>query len=76
MAFPTIHGIYSEWVSCYKGRVETGDRYFTVEDFKCDEPNDLFICPSGETLRNIGPVKARPGKCMYRFSKAAWVNAD
>lgn len=52
----------------------TKDRYFTVEDFKYDEPKDIFICPAGETLRNIGAVKSRPGKCLYRCPKAACRN--
>jgi transposase len=48
----------------------TGDAFFTVEDFNYNEQQDIFVCPAGETLRNIGPVKSRPGKCLYRCSKA------
>lgn len=49
----------------------TKDRYYTVEDFKYNEPDDVFTCPGGQTLRNVSPVKARIGKYLYRCSKVA-----
>lgn len=43
-----------------------GDSYFTIEDFRYAEEPDIFICPAGEILRNIGPAKARPKQYRYR----------
>jgi len=48
----------------------TGDRYFTVEDFRYDERLDIFVCPTGATLKNIGPARARPEQRLYRGSAA------
>jgi len=48
----------------------TGDRYFTVEDFHYDEQLDIFVCPAGATLKNIGPARVRPGQYLYRGSAA------
>lgn len=39
--------------------------YFTVEDFKYDEKRDVFICPAGCELKNIGGVKKRPHQRCY-----------
>jgi len=38
---------------------------FTVEDFKYDEELDIFICPAGSILKNIGVVKDRPHQRVY-----------
>jgi transposase len=48
-----------------KARTYTGDKYFTVEDFKYDEKRDIFICPAGKTLKYMGRVKDRPKQRRY-----------
>ena len=48
-----------------KARTYTGDKYFTVEDFKYDEKRDVFICPAGKTLKYMGRVKDRPKQRRY-----------
>lgn len=53
-----------------KPKTYTGDAYFTIEDFDYNEQSDIFICPAGERLRNIGTVRDRAGKRLYRASKA------
>jgi transposase len=42
-----------------------GGKYFTVADFKYDESRDVFVCPSGSFLRNVGGVLGRPKQQQY-----------
>jgi len=48
----------------------TKDKYFTVEDFKYDEKRDVFICPAGAILKNLGVVKARPNQRLYACQRS------
>jgi len=47
----------------------TGAQVFTTEDFRYDEPGDVFICPAGETLSYVGGVKGRPKQRRYAASR-------
>jgi len=38
---------------------------FTVEQFEYDEILDIFICPAGSILKNVGVVKDRPHQRVY-----------
>ena len=42
-----------------------GGKYFTVADFIYDESRDVFVCPSGSLLRNVGGVLGRPKVRQY-----------
>jgi transposase len=42
-----------------------GGKYFTVADFQYDESRDVFVCPSGSILRNVGGVLGRPKQQRY-----------
>jgi transposase len=57
-----------------KLRTHTGDAYFTVEDFEYDEKADEFVCPAGNRLHYVGPVKGRPDRCRYQAS--VWICRD
>lgn len=48
-----------------KPKTYTGDRYFTVEDFKYDESSDQFTCPAGHNLKHVYVEKKR-GRKVYR----------
>ncbi len=44
--------------------------YFTVEDFRYDEKEDVFTCPAGATLRYVGRVRSRPKQRRYAAPRA------
>lgn len=46
-------------------------QYFTVADFTYDESRDVFVCPSGSWLRNVGDVIGRPQQQRYAASRPA-----
>ena len=48
-----------------------GGQYFTVADFKYDEAQDVFVCPSGSLLHNVGGVIGRPKQQRYATSRTA-----
>jgi transposase len=48
-----------------------GGKYFTVADFQYDESRDVFVCPSGSLLRNVGDVIGRPKQQRYAASRTA-----
>jgi transposase/transposase InsO family protein len=54
----------------------TGTRYFTIEDFTYDEDKDVFICPNGKLLRNVGRMAGHPDRHKYRASISACKNCD
>ena len=54
----------------------TGTRYFTIEDFTYDESKDIFICPKGEILRNVGQMAHRPDRRKYRASTLSCRSCD
>jgi hypothetical protein len=47
-----------------------GGKYFTVADFIYDESRDLFVCPSGSLLRNVGGVLGRPKVRQYAATRS------
>jgi transposase len=49
-------------------RGRTGSHYYTIEDFAYDESNDVFICPNGCQLRNVGRMAGHPDRRKYRAS--------
>ena len=48
-----------------------GGKYFTVSDFQYDESRDVFVCPSGSLLCNMGSVLGRPKQRRYVASRTA-----
>jgi len=48
----------------------TGRAYFTVEDFKYDEPRDEFECPAGKKLLFVGVDKKRSDRRRYRCHRS------
>lgn len=54
----------------------TGTRYFTIEDFTYDESRDIFICPRGQILRNVGKMAGHPDRRKYRASTLSCRNCD
>ena len=48
-----------------KAKNQFGGSCFTVEDFKYDEKKDIFVCPAGSILKNIGKVKDRSHQRVY-----------
>jgi len=49
----------------------TGTQYFTIEDFTYDEQRDVFICPGGHILNNVGRMAGHPDRRKYRGSSLA-----
>jgi hypothetical protein len=49
----------------------TGTKYFTIEDFTYDEQRDVFICPGGHILHNVGRMAGHPSRRKYRGSALA-----
>jgi transposase/transposase InsO family protein len=54
----------------------TGSRYYTIEDFAYDESNDVFICPNGCLLRNVGRMAGHPDRRKYRASTLSCKNCN
>jgi len=48
-----------------------GGRYFRVSDFQYDESRDVFMCPSGALLRNVGGVLGRPKLQRYAACRSS-----
>jgi len=46
----------------------TGTLYYTIEAFTYDEDKDVFICPNGCQLKNVGRMSGRPARRKYRAS--------
>jgi len=49
-------------------------RYYTIEDFIYDENKDVFICPNGSLLRNVGRMAGHPDRRKYRASSLSCKN--
>jgi len=53
-----------------KAKNQHSASYFTVEDFKYNKGEDVFICPAGARLKYMGLVKERPHHGLYGASRS------
>ena len=49
-------------------RNHTGTQYFTIEEFTYDATRDLFVCPAGQVLHQVGSFAGRCERRKYRAS--------
>jgi len=49
-------------------RNHSGTQYFTIEEFTYDATRDLFVCPAGQMLHQVGSFAGHPDRRKYRAS--------